>query len=180
MNEIAKKSASERLVKAMDHEKLGPSEVGRKLGLLPQYITMAKQEKFWPKMPRSAWDRILHWVNSGETIHHYKPPIELAPKEISRKPAEVKPEVIESNIPNIKEVAKEAGYNLIRKAVDKSIEIQREAEAGNPEPILSLDNVLNAIKVNPAHHLADTNTRLKISLDIEINFIVNGQKINMK
>jgi hypothetical protein len=91
LNEIAKRSAAERLKKAMEMEKVGPSETGRKLGILDTYISMMKTEKFWPKMPKSAWDRIMHWCNSGETIHHYKLPIELPPKEISRKPAEIKP-----------------------------------------------------------------------------------------
>lgn len=100
LNDIAKRSAAERLVKAMQLEKIGPSEVARFLNILPQYVTMAKQEKYWPKMPRSAWDRILLWCNSGETLHHFKipngeikkeeskPKIELPPKEIARRPVE--------------------------------------------------------------------------------------------
>lgn len=157
MNDIAKKSASERLVKAMEFEKLGPSEVGRKLGILPQYITMAKQEKFWPKMPRSAWDRILHWVNSGETIHHYKPPIELAPKEISRRPAGEKTEqmqVTKNNLPVYKDPPK----------------MPERTEAP-----------LAVKKITPSPDVQFTDTaRLKVALDIEINLVINGQKINLK
>ncbi|MEN6569030.1 MAG: hypothetical protein ABFC18_03355 [Rikenellaceae bacterium] len=149
MNDIAKKSAAERLIKAMELEKLGPSDTGRKLGILPQYVTMSKQEKYWPKMPKSAWDRILHWVNTGETLHHYKPPIELAPKEIARKPIE------NSRVATEEET---------KKIIDS----------------MKLPAPLAVEKLTPAPDVQFTDTaRLKVALDIEINLVVNGQKIQI-
>lgn len=162
INDVAKRSAAERLLKAMQLEKLGPSDAARKLNILASYVSMSKQEKYWPKMPKSAWDRILLWCNTGETLHHFKipngevkkeeakltnwpskdemkPRIELPPKEIARKPAEIiKPdEKITAPL-----------------AVEKSVPL-------------------------PTQEFTDT-ARLKVCLDIEINLVINGQKISLK
>ena len=158
MNEIAKRSASERLQKAMGLEKLRPSDTARHLNILPQYVTMSKSEKYWPKMPKSAWDRILLWVNSGETLHHFKPPVELPPKEISRKPAEVKPE------------------ETVKPELDFIQPIDPEPEIQKGQLIQKLSK---SVRINPVQQLTDTDARLKISLDIEINLMINGKKITL-
>jgi len=154
INDVAKRSAAERLVKAMQLEKMGPFDAARKLNILAQYISMSKQEKFWPKMPKSAWDRILLWCNTGETLHHFKVPngevkkddikkkvIELPPKEISRKP----PDIV------------------------------------NPDEKITAPLELEVEKLSPALTQEFTDTaRLKVCLDIEINLVINGQKISLK
>lgn len=158
LNEIAKRSAAGRLAKAMQLEKLGPSDAARHLNILAQYISMSKQEKFWSKMPKSAWDRIMHWCNTGETIHHYKPPIELPAKEIARKPAEVKP----------KETVK-PDLDFIQ-PIDPEPEVQKEQ---------LIQELSKSVHINPVQQLTDTDARLKISLDIEINLMINGKKITL-
>lgn len=152
INDIAKRSAAERLLKAMQLEKLGPSDAARKLNILASYVSMSKQEKYWPKMPKSAWDRILLWCNSGETLHHFKlpngevikddikkPVIELPPKEIARKP----PEIIK------------------------------------PDEKITAPLVVEKSVPAPAQEFTDT-ARLKVCLGIEINLVINGQKISLK
>lgn len=175
MNEIAKRSASERLQKAMGLEKLGPSDTARHLNILPQYVTMSKSEKYWPKMPKSAWDRILLWVNSGETLHHFKPPVELPPKEIARKPAphpeltkEEKQMLQIKDIPTVKETVK-PDLDFIQ-PIDPEPEVQKEQ---------LIQELSKSVRINPVQQLTDTDARLKISLDIEINLVINGKKITL-
>jgi hypothetical protein len=153
MNDIAKRSAAERLKKAMDLEKMGPSEAARHLNILGQYISMSKQEKFWPKMPKSAWDRILFWCNSGETIHHFKLPsdeIILQPK------AKVEKGIIPDGnfIKNQKQIIDSVNKIIAPLAVEKA-------------------------KPDPGQDFTDT-ARLKVCLDIEINLVINGQKVQVK
>jgi len=147
MNDIAKQSAAGRLRKALELEKLGSSSAARQLNILPQYISMALNEKFWDKMPKSAWDRILLWVNSGETLHHFKIPIGEPVKEEKRK--ELPPKII-SRTP-----------------------IQ------NTDNKLTVPPAVNKIEPKQEQQFTDT-ARLKVCLDIEINLVINGQKIQIK
>jgi len=149
MNDIAKQSASIRLRKAMELEKITTNETARQLNIKPQYLSMALNEKTWNKLSKAAWDRILFWVNSGETLHHFKIPngevvlgmkkpiIELPPKEISRTKPEDKPDKITAPL-----------------AVEKK-------------------------QPDPGQDFTDT-ARLKVCLDIEINLVINGQKVQIR
>ena len=100
MNEIAKTQTQTKLVKAMEHEGLRPSEAAAIIGIMPNYISMIKNPNQWDKCPSKAWDAVLLWVNSGQSLKEYsekhgkvlppeKPHIELPPKVISVKQPEI-------------------------------------------------------------------------------------------
>jgi hypothetical protein len=74
MNDIAKQSCIERLKKAMDLEKMTTGDTARHLNLNPCYISMALNEKSWVKLPKSSWERLILWCNSGSTLSHFKIP----------------------------------------------------------------------------------------------------------
>lgn len=96
MNDIAKQAAAERLITAMAKEKMGPSEAARKMNILPQYVTMAKDPKYYHKMPAKAWDRILQWINSGESLERFKIPIG---EEIVQEKKHIRVSIANSNLP---------------------------------------------------------------------------------
>jgi hypothetical protein len=71
MNDIAKKCISEKLIKAMADENLKPSEVGNIFRFPPAYISMMKNHKHWGKCPKSSWEAVQKWTNSGEKLREY-------------------------------------------------------------------------------------------------------------
>jgi hypothetical protein len=152
LNDVAKRSASERLFKAMTLEKLGPSETAMKLNILPQYVTMSKQEKYWPKMPKSAWDRILLWCNSGETLHHFKIPVGEVILEEKSKAAKL-----------------ELSVSREIKSNHSEVHINKAIPEFNP----------NADDKIPETEFIEEMDALKIRIIIDLEIYVNGQKIKL-
>lgn len=88
MNDIAKKSISERLIKAMEQERFRPTDVAEGFGLSSSYISMIRKEVHWKACPLRAWEVVLAWVNSGDSLHHYfKAHTRI---EVKKEPIEVK------------------------------------------------------------------------------------------
>ena len=124
MNDIAKAQTQIRLVKAMEHESLKVVEAAQKLGILSNYISMIKNEKTWDQCPLKAWEAVLTWINSGQSLKEYgdkhgkilpEKHIELPPKVIAVKQPEaknmevrVKPEALERREREIEEKKKRA------------------------------------------------------------------------
>jgi len=88
MNEIFKKSISEKLMKALHDESITTNGCGRLLGVNPTYISMIKNPKLWGKCSPATWETMLQWVNSGQRLQEYgeKHGVALPPKVISVKP----------------------------------------------------------------------------------------------
>ena len=78
LNDVCKKSISDRLVKAMDQERFRPTDVAEGFGISPSYISMMKKKVHWKNCPAKAWETVLAWVNSGDALHRY---FELHPIE---------------------------------------------------------------------------------------------------
>lgn len=72
MNEIAKKSVSDRLISAIKKENLSVKETGAILGIIPAYVSMMKNVKCWKTCPAKAWDLALAWINSGYSLHDWR------------------------------------------------------------------------------------------------------------
>ena len=71
MNEIAKKRIQEKLEKAMIEESLKPGQVAKFLNLNPVYISMMRNQNQWEKCPRTAWETVLSWINTGLSMEAY-------------------------------------------------------------------------------------------------------------
>lgn len=107
MNEITKKSIQGKLIKVMDEQSLKPGQVAKFLGLNPIYVSMIRNEGQWNKCPRTAWETVLSWINSGTSMKVYaEKQVEI--KKESEKTAEtVIPSLEKSNEnPNTPEVVK--------------------------------------------------------------------------
>lgn len=168
MNEIAKKATAEKLVRTMEVEGLkNKVDMGRKLGIHGNYISMILNEKTWFKCPNHAWEAVLNWLNSGYTLEQYAkkyPPVIKVEKSIDGKKWEEVATVPEGT-KNI-----EIPDCPILPDMDKPAEqVIRESVKTHPLTIEALQS---------KQEFTDT-ARLKIALDIEINLVVNGHKVSM-
>lgn len=196
MNDICKQSTMERLSHKIEVEKLKTSEIGRGLGISPNYISMILNEKHWKKCPKSAWERVLNFINSGYTLSQYaeKCPAHK-PEEVKEdsKPehpiVRVKPEALEARKKELAEREKPTEVKTV--LVPRPIELNIPPEVAEKikEADRQMDEILKERKPKVTHPLAveaiqpkqeftDT-ARLKIALDIEINLVVNGHKVSM-
>jgi hypothetical protein len=195
MNDIAKKATMEKLLHTIEVEKLeSKSEIARKLGIRSNYISMILNEKQWPHCPKSAWEGVLNWLNSGWTLRQYA--------EKYPAPAEVKtilvPKPIEINMPtDLQEKIKEADKQMdaiLKEPVKKHPKPYpvngddiKEMHGATPDTSHPAEQIIReAVKshplaveaLQPKQEFTDT-ARLKIALDIEINLVVNGHKVSM-
>ena len=174
MNDICKKSTSEKLAHKIEVEKLKTSEIGRGLGISPNYISMILNEKHWNKCPKSAWEAVLNWLNSGYTLDQY---VQKYPTSAEVKTVLV-PKPIEINMPpelqeKIKEVDKQMDA-ILKKTIEP--EPEKTAEQVIKEAVITHPLAVEALQTK--QEFTDT-ARLKIALDIEINLVVNGHKVSM-
>jgi hypothetical protein len=72
MTEVFKENVSKRLMRALHEEKMSTAEAARKIGVMPQYLSMLKNSKLWNKVPQKTWEIVLHWINSGYSLGEYK------------------------------------------------------------------------------------------------------------
>jgi len=71
MNEIVKENIQRKLIEAMDKESLKPGQAAKFLNIIPSYISMIKNKGQWDKCPKAAWETVLLWVNTGESMKEY-------------------------------------------------------------------------------------------------------------
>ena len=71
MNDIAKNSTKERLERAIEKENLLAQDVAAIFGMAPSYISWIKNPKYWDKVGDHFWDKVLAWVNSGQSLKEY-------------------------------------------------------------------------------------------------------------
>ena len=85
MNDIAKTNIKEKLNKSMEVEGLRPTETSKIFGFDSAYISMIRNPKGWKSCPLHAWEKVLLWINSGQSLREY-----------SEKHGKVLPEKLES------------------------------------------------------------------------------------
>lgn len=122
MNVIAKQAAAGRLRKAMELEKLSTKDTAGCLGLNPSYISMFLNEKTWKKCPAHAFERLLHWCNSGSTLKGWRIPEGAS---IYKDPEKKQPERTEkvTPVPEFKETTTTAKHIEIKPG--EEVELRR-------------------------------------------------------
>ena len=191
MNDIAKQSIMEKLNHNIEVEKLtNKAEIGRMLGINGTYLSMILNKSTWHKCPKSAWEAVLNWLNSGYTLAQFseKFPVKEQPEKEAEQPLiKIKPGVLEARQKILAEREKEIEKSMepiLTPTFDEFIKI---AMQGTDKPEKSDEQVIReAVKshplaveaLQPKQEFTDT-ARLKIALDIEINLVVNGHKVSM-
>jgi len=98
MNEIAQKATAEKFLLAIEKEHLSKKVAGECIKLVPAQVSYLFNEKYWSRLGNTYWDRVLAWVNSGQSLKEYseKHGKVLIQKEVISKPlVKVKPEALE-------------------------------------------------------------------------------------
>ena len=175
MNDIAKKSISEKFTKAVQTEKLQVKDAAMIIGIMPAYASMMRNEALWGKCPIPVWEKALAWVNSGQSLKVY-----------GEKHGHVLPA---APAPGVKELTPEEIKSLGRpyKADDEGWRPKwtpKEEEAIFSESLAMAKKAekdfIQPIDPDPAVRQYTESARLKVCLDIEINLVINGQKVQVK
>jgi len=131
-----------------ENERIANVDAARNLGIPANYVSMICNPAQWEKCPAWAWNKANNWYNSGQKLSEYS----VAHSAVEKLIAETKQAMQET----AKEVQKEA---------------QRKDDEKPIAPLAVEENI-------PAPDVQFTDTaRLKVALDIEINLVVNGQKV---
>lgn len=170
MNDIAKTSTKTKLISAMEREQLRPAEVARVLGIRDNYVSMMRNEKQWDHCPASAWDATLRWINSGQTLTEFGEKHGKVVPEIPQK-HELPPKVVKVEKPEQKMKQEDVGVKkIVIERSDKGIKIDGAKLSGN---IWANNDSEREFKISPPEQ------HQKVSIDIEINLIINGKKITI-
>ena len=185
LTETQKHSISEKLNRAIEAEHIMLMEAARKLGTTPNYLSMIRNTTQWHKCAKSGWDAVYQWANSGQKLSEYS----TAHGRIAMpENNELKPEVKKVLIAETKEALKaesereaEVKRNLYMKTYADAIE-EKEKQIALIEKLEKAAEKLRMpvepVTPEPGQQLIET-ARLKVELDIEINLVVNGQKVKI-
>ena len=175
MNDIAKNSTKERLERAIEKENLLAQDVAAIFGMAPSYISWIKNPKYWDKVGDHFWDKALAWVNSGQSL-----------KEYSQKHGKALPPEKKKTLPPVLIVEKEFTDPVAEALWQQSVDNVAKEKSKNPEfkpvdftPEMK-DKIENVERLAKHPYFSGVEEQVqKIRIDIEINLVINGQKIKL-
>ena len=71
MNDIAKKATADKFLRALEKEQLSKTEAGACIGFSAPNVSYLFNEKYWDRLGITYWDKLLAWVNSGQSLKEY-------------------------------------------------------------------------------------------------------------
>lgn len=71
MNDIAKQATVDRFLLALQKEHLSKKETGICVGIAPSQVSYLFNKHYWDKLGDTGWERVLAWVNSGQSFKEY-------------------------------------------------------------------------------------------------------------
>ena len=71
MNDIAQKATADKFLSALKKEGLSKHEAGSIIGLMSEQVSYLFNEKYWSRLGNPCWDKVLAWVNSGQSLREY-------------------------------------------------------------------------------------------------------------
>ena len=160
MNDIAKKATADKFLRALEKEQLSKAEAGACIGVTPGQVSCYFNEKYWAKLGIIYWDKLLAWANSGQSL-----------KEYSEKHGKVLP----AEKP-VKLKITTAG-ELDPKAFPKNT-IEASDIKSDPVLVKEAQKLKEQWDEAPWRRVPNEEVQ-KIRIDIEINLIINGQKIKL-
>lgn len=177
-----KKLISEHLRDSITREDLTNREAAEMLKIQPGYISLVFNEKHRDSCPANAWEKLEAWHTSRQTLKEWQHigPFTCQPLE-SEKDAESKPEkqpeMIYGHRETIKVRVEASKPKVKQKRKTDPDKIQQEAFS----KYSSTEAPFPVIPTVATSEVQFTDTaRLKVALDIEINLVVNGQKVQVK
>lgn len=185
ITDTQKQLVSDKLRRQRENEHISNTDTGRNLGIPANYVSMMCNPEQWEKCPAPAWNKVNTWYNSGQKLSEYS----TAHAAVSpRQAEELKPEVKKVLVAEVKEALREKGAELTKagnellKAFQKPTEIfTPETRSKETQKPAGYNLVIKEPEYAPQPNQQFTDTaRLKVALDIEINLVVNGQKVSVK
>ena len=185
---------------SVEKEELPIREVAKHLNLAPYYVSMALNPKSWDSMSRAAKERIIEFSMSRGKIQDFVIPEgkpiwipEGKPKSSEQKAQgedpgaqskEEKPKPEPERKWRKVEKPAETKAGLSKPAVDKAIKVLKEKLSGDDlaEKIVEkYSPVPKYEEKSPAggNEVFWNSRKIKLSIDIEINLIINGHKIQL-
>ena len=193
MSTIDRVGIKEKLIAAIDREMLPNREVARILNIHPCYISMVKNEKLWDSITSNVWNRFNEWLLTRDTINNFQIPegeeiYKVKEKEAKKaEPAAMGPQFIavyghtepikpepKKKLKKVKEPVYTADYV---KGLEERIDYQANKLMEANNQIIKYCDLVKDLSDTPAN-TADI-IRQRVSLDIEINLVVNGQKVRL-
>lgn len=187
METINKKELSEKLRKALAEEHLWAKDAAQLLNMNPIYVSMMLNSNSFDKAGSSAWNRLNEWAETGDKILNYKFP---DGEEIW------KPKEKTSNIGSFADIITKPGKsgekakNKSKENLKSSIipvindEKENETKANSAKKFIKAVNQevekrINLSKSQIKELSVNDAGRIKVVLDIEINLIMNGQRVQI-
>jgi hypothetical protein len=167
-----KEESARHLIEQMNREELNTRATAGFLNLNPIYISMVQNKTSWDSMSRVSWERIIEWHDTREKISEFRIP----EGEEIWKPKE-KINTTEVSTPVIKEKKEKKKPDKIKRdpappVTDPTPGAEKNDTSGAPEHLPAA--------VNAELLVSEPETaRLRVALDIEINLVINGQRINL-
>lgn len=78
MNVEIQQRVAERVLHALENEKLMNKEAAEIFGFSPIYLSFIKRRTEFHKTPRKAWEVMHDWSQTGETLKSFKSPLKAA------------------------------------------------------------------------------------------------------
>ena len=78
MNVEIQQRVAERVLLALEQEKLMNKEAAEIFGFSPIYLSFIKRRTEFHKAPRKAWEAMHDWSQTGEALKSFKSPLKAA------------------------------------------------------------------------------------------------------
>lgn len=200
MNNLTKEQISTALIQAMEKEDLNTRAAAGYLNLNPCYISMARNSKSWDAMGKAPWVRLEEWVQTREALKSFRIPEgeEIwQPREKSGEPrAESREKKAQGTEQKAESGDQGSGSKMKLKFITApKIEKKKKNNALNEQAkpaythseeyvqslICKITDLTNMLEAKPAivNIPIPDPTRVKIAMDIEINLVVNGQRVSI-
>lgn len=167
MGTLNKEQISDALIEAMNKEDLHTRAAAGHLNLNPCYISMAQNPKSWDSMSNPAWVRLEEWYGTRGPIALF----EIPDGEEIWKPKE--------RYNGVRKEAVSMGLRAPNKNKEEGKKEGKKVEKSDPPPVQNKPPVKVEIEPKQEPQFTDA-VRLKVALDIEINLVVNGQKVQLR
>jgi hypothetical protein len=193
MNNASKEIIIETLRKAMNKEDLNTRATAKALNLNPCYVSMAQNPNSWDSMGKAPWVRLTEWFNARVPILKFEVPEGETIWVPKAKPEKTNGEVVDIKKSNKTEIPKfhekpakeisiedkplKFNYDFLKDTKFMNIK-EKEAE------FMDFIGRLIEKKIKEFHIPASLEatvdpTHVKVALDIEINLVLNGQKVRL-
>jgi hypothetical protein len=193
MSDINKKQISEALIKAMQREELHTREAAHLLNLNPCYISMAQNPNSWDAMGKASWIRLEEWFNTNSPLGLFQIPEGEEIWKPKEKTVKSEPDMlvvsskeVSAAIGKVKKTLKKEekppkfNYDFLKDAKFMNYkEVEAEFTDLVAREIEKLEQKLKFMELPAVLETADL-VRSKIAIDIEINLVINGQKISLQ